>query len=249
MSGLSVLERQLLDEVSAPNLFGIAEKLAGWDRVSGMEGEGAAAGYLRERLEAAGLSVTEHRPACLLSWPQHASLNCLDAPPEFDVLSHSFSASTPDAGLEAALAWGGSEAGPQRPEAAGSIVVLEGVPRAAAVSAAERAGAVGVVFTSAGEVVLVDRCERRPLGRHLVLRVDSIDGTGVDTGAAVDALVGIDEVLLGSVVAVDAVDRADLDTGSVLEADAGLGDPISHRCNDRSNTSRHSAAQAALSPL
>src|SRR6266700_7931757 len=77
------------------------------------------------------------------------------------------------------------------------------------------------------EVVDVDLDELRPLPRHLVLREDGVHRAGVDAGAAVDALIGIDVVHVGVVVGVDAVDRADLHAGGVLDTDAGLGDHIS----------------------
>src|SRR5438045_2052694 len=79
------------------------------------------------------------------------------------------------------------------------------------------------------EVVGVDPDEVRPLGRHLVLREDRVDRTGIDASAAVDALVGIDEVLVGGVVGVDAIDRTDLHAGGVLQVDARLGDYVRHR--------------------
>src|SRR3712207_9364665 len=46
--------------------------------------------------------------------------------------------------------------------------------------------------------------------------------------AAVDALLGVDEVLLGLVGRVDAVDRADLDAAVVLDPDARLRDHVRH---------------------
>src|SRR5438477_215997 len=79
------------------------------------------------------------------------------------------------------------------------------------------------------EVVGVDLDEVPPLLRDLVLGEDGVDRAGIDAGAAVDALVGVDEVHVGRIVGVDAVDRADLDAGRVLDADAWLGDHVSHR--------------------
>ena len=46
--------------------------------------------------------------------------------------------------------------------------------------------------------------------------------------AAVDALVRVDEVLIGVVRRMDTVDRTDLDTAIVFDADAWLGDHIRH---------------------
>src|SRR5262252_2580942 len=57
------------------------------------------------------------------------------------------------------------------------------------------------------EVVGVDLDERGPLGGNLVLRKDRVHGAGIHARAAVDALVGIDEVHLRRIVGVDTVDR------------------------------------------
>src|SRR5437879_2981433 len=78
------------------------------------------------------------------------------------------------------------------------------------------------------EVVVVDLDELCPLRGHLVLREDRVHRAGVHAGAAVDALVRIDEVHVGVVVGVDAVDGADLHAGGVLHPDAGLGDDVCH---------------------
>jgi hypothetical protein len=74
----------------------------------------------------------------------------------------------------------------------------------------------------------VDERERGPLLREVVLEEDGLDWTDLGADAAVDALVGVDEVLIGIVRRVDAVDRTDLDTAIVLDADAWLGDHIRH---------------------
>src|SRR5437870_5719112 len=81
------------------------------------------------------------------------------------------------------------------------------------------------------EVDLVDVDELHLRGGHVLLRKNRVDRTGIDTGAAVDALVGVDvhhAVLVGLV---DAVHRANLDAGLVLEVDAGLRDDIGHRAS------------------
>src|ERR1700689_629739 len=73
-----------------------------------------------------------------------------------------------------------------------------------------------------------------PLLRQLILGEARVDGARLDTGVAVDALLGVDVEHLGGVVSrlvgrrVDAVHRAYLDTGVVLGADARLGDHVGH---------------------
>src|SRR5207244_3773579 len=75
----------------------------------------------------------------------------------------------------------------------------------------------------AREVVEVPRDEPLQLGRHLVLGVDRRHRAGIDAGAAVDALIRVDDQqpVLGATVD-DAVDGANVDAGPVLQVDAGF---------------------------
>src|SRR5215212_7143826 len=74
----------------------------------------------------------------------------------------------------------------------------------------------------------VDQRERRPLLGQVVFEEDGLNWADFGTNAAVDALVRVDEVLIGVVRRMDAVDRADLDAAIVLDANAWLGDHIRH---------------------
>ena len=78
------------------------------------------------------------------------------------------------------------------------------------------------------EVLAVGEQELGPLLREVVLEEDGFDGADFGADATVDALIGIDEVLLLGVVGVDAVDGADLDARGVLDADAWFADHIRH---------------------
>src|SRR5690606_27894657 len=64
----------------------------------------------------------------------------------------------------------------------------------------------------------------RPLGRDIGVREDRSDGALGLAGAAVDALVRMDVVLVLALI--DAVDGTDLDAARVLRPDARLGDHI-----------------------
>ena len=83
-------------------------------------------------------------------------------------------------------------------------------------------------------VLRVDFDEVLPLFRRLVERENRFHGARRNAGAAIDALVGVDEQLLRGLERrfilprMYAIDRADVDTGGVLRADAGLGDDIRH---------------------
>jgi hypothetical protein len=78
------------------------------------------------------------------------------------------------------------------------------------------------------EELCVDERERCPLLREVVFEEDGLDWADLGADAAVDALVRVDEVLIGVVRRMDTVDRTDLDTAIVFDADAWLGDHIRH---------------------
>src|SRR5262249_42463717 len=92
--------------------------------------------------------------------------------------------------------------------------------------------------------VLVD--ERRPLLGHAVVREDRLHRARGLTRLAVDALVGVDVVLVLALV--DAVHGADLDTGLVLHPDARLGDDERHVVNlrDTQRTRRGALGKGAV---
>src|SRR5919202_986716 len=78
------------------------------------------------------------------------------------------------------------------------------------------------------EVVGVDLDEVLPLRRYLVLGEDRVDRALRLTGAAVDALVRVDVVLLVVVGRVDAVDRTDGHATGVLDSDARFRNDVGH---------------------
>src|SRR5262249_47921914 len=73
---------------------------------------------------------------------------------------------------------------------------------------------------------VVDLHERLPFLGQRILREDRLDGALRLAGAAVDALLRIDDEQ--PVGLVDAVGRADVDARPVLDVDAGLGDDVGH---------------------
>src|SRR5262249_42658846 len=73
-------------------------------------------------------------------------------------------------------------------------------------------------------VRVVDLHERRPLIRKRVLREDRLDRALRLAGAAVDALLRIDDK--DPVGLVDAVHRTDVHAGAVFDVDTGLGDDV-----------------------
>jgi hypothetical protein len=78
------------------------------------------------------------------------------------------------------------------------------------------------------EVISVDLNEPLPFTGNSALFKDGVKGAGWLAGAAIDALAGINVILLVFFGGVYAVDWTDIHAGCVLLADAGLGNDISH---------------------
>jgi hypothetical protein len=78
------------------------------------------------------------------------------------------------------------------------------------------------------EELRVDQCELSPLLGEIILKEDGLDGADFGADTAVDALVRVDEILLGVIGRVDAVHWTDLHTAIVLDTDTWLGDHIRH---------------------
>src|SRR5216683_1824019 len=78
------------------------------------------------------------------------------------------------------------------------------------------------------EIVGVDLDVFAPLLGHLVLGEDGVHGARIDAGAAVDALIGIDEIHVRCVVSVNTVDGAYLDARGIFDPYTRLNDDISH---------------------
>src|SRR5205823_1452623 len=113
------------------------------------------------------------------------------------------------------------------------------------------------------EVDLVDVDELHLRGGHVLLREDGVDRAGIHTGAAVDALVGVDVHNAVGLDLMNAVERAYIDAGLVLEVDAGFGDDVGHRAPSltrrrcvtgmaaahRSTAAAHNSYSSARAPL
>src|SRR5579863_6366641 len=75
-----------------------------------------------------------------------------------------------------------------------------------------------------------------PRGWHGTVLEDGFDGADGLAGAAVNAEVGVNEVLLVLFGSVDAIYRTDIHTGGVFDADTGFGDDVGHdRCSSRTD--------------
>ena len=113
-----------------------------------------------------------------------------------------------------------ARAGP-RPDAGGRWPVSRGLRAPSTCVAGARALSVNQIG--------VDLRVLRPLRREALLGEDRVHRALGLAGAAVDALVGVDEQhAVGAFVEVDAVDGADGHAGDVQDVDAGLGNHVRH---------------------
>ncbi|NLG09596.1 MAG: M28 family peptidase, partial [Deinococcales bacterium] len=143
----------LLDEVHIDEgrLAAHLDWFAGVRRDTGGPGEDAAAGYIVAQLEEAGVEVRVHEFDAFLSYPREASLTEADgASLGVGCVTHSFAASTPDAGLTGELTYLPDA---DFSQAAGKLVLVDGLCTPITVLEASRAGVAGVVFVNQGDVV------------------------------------------------------------------------------------------------
>ena len=78
------------------------------------------------------------------------------------------------------------------------------------------------------EVFVIQVDEAAPFFRYVILGEDRDYGTHRLAGGAVDALIGMNEVLVVLIFSVDAVHRTDVHAGAVLKVNTRLGYDIGH---------------------
>ena len=100
LTGKRPAEAQIVQEVSADNVWQYAAYIAEEDRLSGSEGEARAVRYFKQLMEGWGLEVKILQIENFISLPIRASLRVL-SPEQKDVpcITHSFSISTPPVGF------------------------------------------------------------------------------------------------------------------------------------------------------
>ena len=142
-------EARWLGEISPSELWQHAATLAQWDKTSGTPGERSAVSYLGAQLERFGLATTQYEFEALLGWPEEVAVE-LRSPSSraLPAITHSFTPSTPPAGLEADVAYVGAGDEPDfaREPVDGRIVLLDGMPSPTLVLRGQRAGAAGLLF-------------------------------------------------------------------------------------------------------
>ena len=135
------MEDLLVNEVSGPALMAYTQGIARWVRVSGTQDEVESMKYVASLLDGFGYKTRLTFHPAFISVPVRASLEV--AFPEeisFEVITHSFTPSTPAAGLVGELVLNSS------PVIAGKIVLCNGLPAVHEVSNLEKFGARAVIY-------------------------------------------------------------------------------------------------------
>jgi hypothetical protein len=143
-------ELEVINQVSAEELWKHTAYIAEEDRLSGNEGEARAVQYFREFMEDLGFKTDILEIENLISLPMSASLTVL-SPHEKSLpcITQSFSITTPGSGLEAELMYvpPGHD-----PVVAGKIVMREGFASPEPTWTMEHKGAAGQVWINSGEL-------------------------------------------------------------------------------------------------
>ena len=144
------LPQTLQSAVDPQRLRDHLEWFAGVRRDTGGPGEEAAARYISEQLEAAGVKVRVHEFPAFLSYPRTARLALPDTEVEFSCVTHSFTKPTPPDGITGEINYipSGDLSG-----AAGKILLLDGLCTPITVLEASKAGVRAIVFANQGDVV------------------------------------------------------------------------------------------------
>jgi N-acetylated-alpha-linked acidic dipeptidase len=144
------LVERLHGEVRPERLRAHLEWFEGTRRDTGGKGEDAAVAYLTGQLTAAGVPHRVHEFDAFLSYPRDASLTLGAEGRSFECVTHSFTRSTPPNGLRGPIRYVPDN---DFSEAAGQIVLVDGLCTPITVLEASKAGVRAVVFANQGDVV------------------------------------------------------------------------------------------------
>lgn len=138
-------------EVRPERLRAHLEWFAGVRRDTGGEGEDAAVEYLTAQLRESGVPVRVHELDCYLSYPREASLRALGADERsFECVTHSFTVPTPDGGIRAPIRYVPNN---DFSDAAGEVLLVDGLCTPITVLEASKAGVRAIVFANQGDAV------------------------------------------------------------------------------------------------
>ena len=138
---LEELEDRLVGEVNGPRLMEYTREISQWIRVSGTKDEVESMKYVGGVLEGFGYKTTLTFHPAFISVPVRASLE-MESPEKisFEAITHSFTPSTPAAGLIGELVANSSSV------IEGKVVVCKGLPSAPEVANLQKFGARAVVY-------------------------------------------------------------------------------------------------------
>lgn len=129
------------EEISTENMLETVQKIASWERLSGSEEELEAFRYLKQRLEDYGYATQLLSCDTYISLPVRCRLRVNGE--EVQAQTHSM---VPSAHAAASLVYCPGEGDMGRTDCAGKIVLTRGRAVFGPVAAAQKAGAVGVIF-------------------------------------------------------------------------------------------------------
>lgn len=139
---------QWIAEVDSDRLMEATAGISRWVRLSGSTDERKAFDYVADVMREIGCDVTLHTPTCLISIPGSARLSVNGD--EFTCITHAFSTSTPEGGLERDIVYAGSGslAELNNAGAAGKIALVEGLATPQKALDATEAGVAALVCNS-----------------------------------------------------------------------------------------------------
>jgi len=159
-------EKKLLSELDVDEAWGTVEHLSTLDKTSATQGERDAHEYVRAKLGEYGVRYETYEFDSLISHPKEASLRVASpAPMEVECITHAFSKSTPEEGIEAELVYvpvspsslftglGDLVDEYRKVGVEGKATLMFGVASPAVVWAAQQAGAVAQVHICGGDVL------------------------------------------------------------------------------------------------
>ena len=159
-------EKSLLSDIDIGEAWGHVETLSTIDKTSGTEGERMAHEYVREKLRQYGVSYKAYEFDSLISHPKEASLKVISpSVMEIDCITHAFSASTPEEGIQADLVYVLSSPSDLHTQMGslleeyrkvgveGKIAIIWGVASPPVVWAAQQAGALAQVHICGEDVM------------------------------------------------------------------------------------------------
>ena len=129
----------------------VTRGVARWVRLSGTPEERSAFEYLRDRLEGCGIPTNLITHRAYISLPGRADIVLSGADGDersLECITHSFSAPTPEGGLEGEILDIGADDSPPSERVEGKIVLRDGLAMAGRVRALEDVGALAQIFVN-----------------------------------------------------------------------------------------------------